>query len=185
MPEAYKAGLQGPTPRREDRAAALDRARERMAEFLRQHGVDAVCAWPDGARARREGAAAAVSLRACQGGPGGFRDYLGERYNEEAGRWEELYGRKIQLRFGLDLYAPKGCGAEGIRAVFDRMVQAFHQAGPAGLKIREISCTEVEYDQGMGLFHCPAQAICDGYLYAVADEGGAFLDFIVKGEGRI
>ena len=51
--------------------------------------------------------------------------------------------------------------------------------------VREISCTEVEYDQGMGLFHCPAQAICDGYLYAVADEGGAFLDFIVKGEGRI
>ena len=29
---------------------------------------------------------------------------------------------------------------------------------------------------------CPAETVCAAYLYAVAEEGGAFLDFVVKGE---
>jgi len=28
-------------------------------------------------------------------------------------------------------------------------------------------------------------AVCQGYLYAVADEGGTFLDFVVRGEGHL
>ena len=32
----------------------LDRARERMAEFLRAQDIDALCAWPEEARARLE-----------------------------------------------------------------------------------------------------------------------------------
>ena len=79
--------------------------REQMAVFLRQQGVDAVCAYPE-ERRQRSGPVAAVSLRACQGGPGGFRDYLGERYDESNGRWQELYGRRVTLTFGLDLYPP-------------------------------------------------------------------------------
>ena len=78
--------------------------REQMAAFLRQQGVDAVCAYPEERRRQRSGPVAAVSLRACQGGPGGFRDYLGERYDESNGRWQELYGRRATLTFGLDLY---------------------------------------------------------------------------------
>ena len=117
--------------------------------------------------------------------PGGFQDYLGERYNEEAGRWEELYGRKIKLTFGLDLYAPRGYGAQALRRDFDRLAQALHREGPEGLRVRTLSCGEVEFEPGAGLFHCPAEALCEGYLYAVADEGGAFLDIIVRGEGRL
>ena len=78
--------------------------REQMAAFLRQQGVDAVCAYPEERRRQRSGPVAAVSLRACQGGPGGFRDYLGERYDESTGQWQELYGRRVTLTFGLDLY---------------------------------------------------------------------------------
>lgn len=162
----------------------LDRARERMAEFLRAQDIDALCAWPEEARARRDHVAAAVSLRACQGGPGGFQDYLGERYNRETGRWEELYGRRVRLTFGLDLYAPKECGAEGLRTVFDRLAQALRQTGPEGLKVKELSCGAIRYEQDTGLFCCPAEALCEGFLYAVADEGGTFLDFMVRGEGR-
>ena len=53
--------------------------RERMADYLQGQGIDAQCAYPELERVRRGGAVAAVSLRACQGGPGGFQDYLGER----------------------------------------------------------------------------------------------------------
>lgn len=163
----------------------LDCVRERMAEYLREQGVDAVCAWPEAARVRRDTPVAAVSLRTFRGGPAGFQDYLGERYNESTGRWEELYGRKVKLTFGVDLYAPKGCGEAGIRGAFDQMAQSLQGGGPAGLKLLELSCGETEFEQGTGLYHCAAEAACEGYLYAVADEGGAFLDFIVRGDGRI
>ena len=159
--------------------------RERMAEYLNGQGIDAVCAYPDSGRLRRKEAVAAVSLRSCQGGPGGFQDYLGERYDEESGQWQELYGRKIVLTFGLDLYAPQGCGAAGIQETFDRMAEALQREGPPGLTLQELSCGETEFDQGAGLYHRTVEAVCRGYLYAVAQEGGTFLDFIVRGESRI
>ena len=79
----------------------LDEIREKMAEHLRAHGLDAATAYPAAVRKRREGAAAAVSLRGYEGGPAGFQDYLGERYNETTGKWEELYGKKLKLTSGL------------------------------------------------------------------------------------
>ena len=163
----------------------LDTVRERMAECLRKAGVEAVCAWPGGARRRVQGPVAAVSLRSCQGGPGGFRDYRGERYNQERGCWEELYGRKVRLVFGLDLYAPGPDGAPALRTAFDVVAGALQREGPEELKLLELSCGEVEDDPGTDLLRCPAEAVCEGWLYAVADEAGAFLDFIVRGDGKV
>ena len=165
----------------------LDEIRERMAEFLKQAGLDAVSAWPEAARTRRSAPVIAVSLRQFQGGPGGFQDYLGERYNQESGRWEELYGKKARITFGLDLYAPTGdaAGAAGIQKAFDAMSQALHQNGPEGMRIVELSCAETKFDQESGLFRRSAEAVCEIYLYAIADEGGAFLDFEVRGNGKI
>lgn len=156
----------------------LDTARERMADFLRQQGVEAVCAWPDAGRVRRDGAAAAVSLRQCEGESAGFWDYLGERQNPENGRWEELYGRRVRLTFGLDLYAPTG---ELARTAFDRVAGALHRGGPAGLRVRAFSGGELEYVEEWRLFRCPAQAVCEGWLYAAALEDGSFAEFEVRG----
>ena len=162
----------------------LDSIRERMTEYLRGKGVEAVTAWPDTARRPLAGPVAAVSLRACSGGPAGFQDYLGERWDEGAGRWMELYGKRVRLTFGLDLYAPRSSGAAGLRTAFDALADALRADGPEGLRMMELSGGEVEYDQNAGLFRCPAQAVCEAYLYAVAEEGGAFLDFEIRGEKR-
>lgn len=155
-----------------------------MTEYLNGHGVRAITAWPCESRRRLEGPVAAVSLRGCEAGPGGFRDYLGERYDPEAGVWRELYGRKVRVTFGLDFYAPRESGAAGCQAAFDALADALNGDGPAGLKLGELSRGEVVFDQGAGLFRCPAEAVCDAYLYAVAEEGGAFLEFEVKGYGN-
>ena len=163
----------------------FERIRERMAEYLTGQGIDAVCAYPDQRRLRRTGAVAAVSLRACQGGPGGFQDYLGERYDQESGRWQELYGRKMMLTFGLDLYAPQPGGGAEIQTAFDRMAQALRQDGPPGLRLVAPSCGETEFDQEAGLYRRSVEAACQGYLYAVTEGDGAFLDFIVRGERQI
>ena len=159
--------------------------RERMVDYLQGQGIGAQCAYPEISRVRRDGAVAAVSLRACQGGPGGFRDYLGGHYEEERGQGEELLQSVHDSLVDLDGAGELGCGAAGIQETFDRMAEALQREGPPGLTLQELSCGETEFDQGAGLYHRAVEAVCRGYLYAVAQEGGTFLDFIVRGESRI
>ena len=160
----------------------FERIRERMAEYLTGQGIDAVCASPDQRRLRRPGAVAAVSLRACQGGPGGFQDYLGERYDQESGRWQELYGRKMMLTFGLDLYALPQAGEAALQTALDILAQACAGAGPEGLAIQEFSSGETAYDGDSRLLRKPAQAVCTAYLYAITEADGTFLDLEIRGE---
>lgn len=163
-------------------SSGLERIRERMAEYLNKNGVQAVTAWPREERLERADAVAAVSLRGCQAGPSGFQDYLGQRYNQEAERWEELYGRRAALTFGLDLYAPVQGGGEALQRAFDRLSAALAAGGPAGLEVQEFSCGETGYDQSGRLLKRPVQACCAAYLYAVTEPGGLFLDFEIRGE---
>lgn len=162
----------------------LDEIRERMAEYLRERGVEAVTAWEERGAQRRGETVVAVSLRACEGGPSGFRDYLGERWDEASGSWQELYGRRVRLTIGLDLYAPRGDGGgeTALRHAFDAVCSALREGGPGGLRILKLSCGEPGYDRDMDLYRCGAEAVCEAYLYAVADEGGTFLDFELRGE---
>ena len=163
----------------------LQKVQDRMAEYLLQNGVEAVCAYPSGEWPQRSGAVAAVSVRTWQGGPGGFQDYLGDRFDESSGVWQELYGKHITITFGLDLYAPWPEGAEAIQTAFDKLAQVLQQGGPPGLKMLELSCGETQFDREAGLCRRAVEARCQGYLYAVAEEGGGFLDFIVRGESRL
>ena len=87
-------------------SAGMEQIRAQMAEHLNSHGVVAVTAWPDSGRTEEDRVVAVVSLRGCQVGPAGFQNYLGERYDQETGLWQERYGRRARLTFGLDLYAP-------------------------------------------------------------------------------
>lgn len=161
--------------------AALEQIREAMTDFLTGQGVNAVTAWPAKERGTLTETVAAVSVRKCVAARAGFQDYLGQRYNGETGSWEELYGKELSLTLGLDLYAPGGMGAAGCQQVFDRLAQALQSEGPAGLRIESLSRGEVAYQQSTGLLHCPAEVACTAYVYAVADEGGEFVDFEVKG----
>lgn len=167
--------------------AGLDDIRERMTAYLNEQGIAAVSAWPERERRKTEGAVAAVSLRKCESTGHGFGDYLGERYDRERDKWEELYGKKVILTFGLDLYAGTGeTGGEAqVRTAFDKLAQALQTGCPAGLRVKELSCGETGYDKAAGRYRCPAEAVCEAYLYAIADEGGVFLDFEVKGAGQI
>lgn len=158
----------------------LDTIRECMTRFLREQGVAALTAWPDGERPGLHGAAA-VAVRKCEGGPSGFQDYLGERFDPDSGTWEELYGKQLTVTFGLDLYGGQTGGAAACQAAFDTMAAAFQRGGPEGLRVLSFSQGEVRYDKELGLFHCPVEAVCICFLYAVADEGGQFLDFEIKG----
>lgn len=162
-------------------SVGLEAIRERMAGYLTGKGVVADAAWPGEDRMCRDEPVVAVSLKSCQVGPAGFQDYLGERYNEETGLWEELYGRRAKLIFGLNLYAPAGGDGARLQTAFDILAAALAQGGPEGLAVEEFSCGETVFDGKARLLMRPAQAVCAAYLYAVAQPGGIFTDFELRG----
>ncbi|MCI2106215.1 MAG: hypothetical protein LKK00_05780 [Intestinimonas sp.] len=160
---------------------ALEHIRKLMTELLMAAGLDAVTAWPESRRTRHIGATAAVSIRACESGPGSFCDYLGEQYDTKSETWRELYGKKMKITFGLDLYAPREGGAATCQSAFDRLAGALQSGGPSGLSVLSLTQGETAFDRDTELYHCPVTAVCQACLYATAEEGGAFLDFEVKG----
>ena len=166
-------------------SAGLQAIRETMAGYLESQGVRAVTAWPGEERTGRADPVAVVSLRGCKAGPAGFQDYLGERYDQASGQWEEIYGRRCELTFGLDLYAPAETEGEVIQAAFDALADALTRGCPEGLSLMEFSCGETVYDKQARLLRRPVQAVCQAYLHAVSRPGGLFVDFELRGEVRV
>lgn len=159
----------------------LDEIRSLMVAHLEGVGLCAVSAWGEGNRLERDCPVVAVSLRGCQAVSGSFANYLGERLNQETGVWEEVYGRRVSVTLGLDLYATLAVGEEAIVATFDQLVEGLTTNGLQGMNLTAISCGETAYDEGERLLKRTAEAECEFYLYAVCAEGDSFLDFRVKG----
>ena len=159
----------------------LEKIRERMCAFLNGQGLQTVVAWPRQEREEISGAVVSVALRHCEAGPSGFRDYLGERWNEETQEWEELYGRKTRLTFGLDLYAAT---AGEVQTGLDTLREALDKEGPAGMTALEFSAGEAVYEAAQRRYMCPAQAKFSAWAVAAVREDGTFLDFEVKGEAK-
>jgi len=155
--------------------------RERMVRYLSGRGVEAAAAWPEGGRTKLTGPRTIVSLRGCQAGPAGFQNYLGERYNESTGLWEELYGRNATLTFGLDLYVPAEGGGAALQTAFDALLEALAQGGPEGMAVEQVSCGETEHDKSGRLLKRTAQAVCRTYLCTAEGDGGLFEEFELRG----
>lgn len=160
----------------------LNSVRSQMAGFLKNEGLPACCAWPEGGIGTTP--MVVVSLRNCQTGPGGFHEYLGERMNQELGLWEELYGRKARITLGLDICAGAELGEHAIETTYARLVEALSANGSQGLLIQEVTCGETVYDKAARMLKRSVQAVYTAYLYAVMREDGTFIDFEIKGGVR-
>lgn len=162
-------------------SAGLEHVRQHMADYLNGQGVSAVTAWPGMLRREREEPVVAVSLRGCRAEPAGFQNYLGQQLDEGTGRWEERYGRKAELTFGLDIYAPERMDGEKVQKTFDDLARALILGGPAGLSVDSFSCGQTVWDGESRRLKRPVEAVCTAWLCAVSDVGGAFTDFELRG----
>lgn len=162
-------------------SAGLERICQSMADYLRSQGIDAAPAWPMGPRTEQGGPVVAVSLRGCQAGPSGFQDYLGERYDQRTGLWEERYGRRAKLTFGLDIYAPEKGDGQAVQETFDQLAGALILGGPEEMRVEEFSCGQTAYDQELRRLKRPVEAVCSAYLCATDQPGGEFTDFELRG----
>lgn len=162
----------------------LEKIRQEMADYLNGRGVPAVTSFPAVPLRERKEPVAVVALRGCRVGPAGFQNYLGDRYDPETGRWEERYGRKAQLTFGLDLYAPEKGDGEGVQAAFDALAGALLLGGPEGMELEELSCGQTVRDVEHRRLKRPVEAVFTACLSAVSDMGGGFTDFELRGVAK-
>ena len=162
-------------------SAGLEHIRRHMADYLNSQGVKAVTAWPMTPRMEQADPVVVVSLRGCRAGPAGCQNYLGDRYDERTGQWEERYGRRAELTFGLDIYAPEKGDGEAVQTAFDALAGALILGGPEGLDVQSFSCGQTVRDSGSRRLTRPAEAVCTAYLCAVSDAGGGFTDFELRG----
>jgi len=154
--------------------------RQALCAYLNGRGLAAVTAWDETPRKRPAGAVAAVSLRGVDSGSAGYQNYLGERYDEELGQWVELYGKQVELTFGLDLTAAT---AEAVLSGLEKMGEAL-TGGPEGMVPTGWSAGETVYQAESRRYFCPVQAKFKVWAAAAAREDGTFLDFEVRGENN-
>lgn len=162
-------------------SVGLEKISRKLAGYLSGRGVPAVTAFPAAPRKEEARPVAVVSLRGCKAAGSGFQNYLGERYEEETGRWEERYGHQAELTFGLDLYAPERGDGEALQKAFDTLAGALLLDGPEGMELKELSCGETVRDGESRRLKRPVEAVFTLYLSAVVDAGGAFTDFELRG----
>ena len=158
----------------------LEQIRESVAQYLTERGVNARAAWNEQERPALTEPVTVVSLRGCKTGPGGLLDYLGEVYDPESGLWEERYGRRVELTFGLDTYAAEGMQRE-LQTAFTALAHALAAGSPDGLAVQELICEETEYDGKARLLKRTAQVVFTGWLCAVKRAEETFLDFELRG----
>lgn len=160
---------------------ALTKLRQGAVETLVSAGIQAVAAFEPEARKYRTEPVVAVSLSKVVCASGGFRDYLGLRYNEATGQEEELYGRGVELTLSLDIYGPGECGESACRGVMDQVVEVLAAQGLGGLSVRELESGGTEFLSSCGMYRLGMKCRCSAWLVAAAAEDGEFVDFIVKG----
>ena len=159
----------------------VEELRRELVGCLKEKGLKAVLAWGEEKRQRPDRATAAVSLRGMECKGSGLQNYLGERFDRETGQWEELYGRTVELTFGLDLYAAT---AQEVQRGLDILTAALDREGPGGMKVKELSVGETVYREETRGYLCPVQGRFEAWAVAVDREDGSFLDFEVRGENR-
>ena len=156
-----------------------------VAAWLSEREIPALSGWRGMERKLITAPTSVVTLREYAALPAGFEHYLGERYNEETAAWEEIYGRKVELTLGLDLYAPEmGCG-EDLQGLLERLTQALTLGAPAGLQVERITCGQTRWDESQRLLKREVSAVCTAWLVAVCPEGAEFLDFELRGGWNI
>lgn len=156
-----------------------------VAAWLREQGVNAREGWSALDRVRLAAPAAVVTVREYAARPGGFENYLGERYSPEKGVWEELYGKKVEVKLGLDLYGPEVCSEQELQRTAEELVRLLTLGGPEGLQVGEVTCGETVWDEKQRLLRRTMTARCTAWLQAVGHEGAEFLDFELRGGWKI
>ena len=160
----------------------LAQVRQAVLEALKEAGVQALEAFPEGWAKRYPGAVATVAVGAAAGKEMGFCNYLGERYDPELGGVRECYGRRLEGEIVVEVRAERAADCEsGCEAVTEVLLGGL----PAGIRPGELRWEGLAWERATETFLRRGSLRCQAVFVAErAEEGEAFLDFILRGVMR-
>jgi hypothetical protein len=163
----------------------LEQVQQGLIEYLVGQNIHAIPAWQKERRTVHGKAVAVVSLKSLELTSLGQQNYLGEQIEEGGTLRIPIYGRKLELTFGLDLYAPKGEAAQ-CHALFAQLGQALCLSSPQGLTVEKLCCGDVRYDSDGDCLTCSAELVTGAWCYLTTQEDGEEItEFIVKGDTSV
>lgn len=160
---------------------AVSLLQEKLIAFFQTAGLTAMAAFPSTERYRWERPILVVSVKEFSLRESGLGSYLGERWNKDAQRMEEVYGQWVAIRFSLDLYGPRKGGEAKLSETLDRVCWLVSDGTALGCSVLEWKFGEIEYDRSCDMLKRQGSLLCEGLLYARRAEDGSFTDFEVKG----
>ena len=147
---------------------------------LNTAGVAAMTAFPAQRAKDYRGAVAAVQVGAAEGKPMGFCNYLGQRYDDDAGTVLEIYGKQLEGSITVDVRANNAAECEqGCQKSTEVLLGGL----PDGIRGGELAWEGLRWEKETGMFLRRGTLKCQALFLAEADEENAtFLDFRLKGD---
>lgn len=123
---------------------------------------------------------AAIGVRRGESVSAGFSEYMGERFDESMGTYCEVYGKKLELTLGLDIYAPRESGAGACLDTAAKIISALPVL-PSGVKVKSFSCGEPGFDPKTEMFLLKTELHCVCFMYADKTDDAELLNFTLRG----
>ena len=152
-----------------------------VCDWLAAREVPALEGWSGKDRPEEKSCAVVVSVREYDAHTAAFAHYLGERYNVDTAAWEEVFGRKVELKLGLDLYAPEEGTERELQQLLERLTALLTLEAPEGIRIGAVTCGQTRWDEQQRRLRREVTAACTVWLQAVGTECAEFLNFELRG----
>lgn len=157
----------------------LTQVRDAVVSALNDADLKALTAFPTERARQYGGPVAAVSVDTAEGRALGFCNYLGERYDPQAGTVRELYGKQMGGVIAVDVRAARAADCDkGCETAEEVLLGGL----PGGIRPGELSWEALRWEKETGMFLRRGRLQCRAVFVAQEPEDGeAFLDFILKG----
>lgn len=160
----------------------LDAVLEAIVGTLKEAGVFAFRAFPEAAEKLPAAGGVSISVESYRVNSSGLSDYLGIKTAGGGTGEREVFGRRLALKLGMEVFVPFGCGGSAAcEQATERLREALTKL-PSGVRLLEMHCGEVNADEEAGAYRCKCRAECLAFLVAESDgETPEFTDFKLKG----
>ena len=161
----------------------LENVLDVMAGTLSENGIDAFLQFPERFAGLKSGVFVCVSTESCRCLSSGMGEYLGVREGAGGEPDRELYGMRLELTLGFEVFSSFGekFGAAACLKCVDELKGIFSKL-PAGIRVSELNCGPVSADENLAVFRSMCRLNCMAFL--VAESGGdesEFLDYALRG----
>ena len=157
----------------------MTQIRDAVIRSLQKAGLQAMAAFPAERMKDYGKAVATVDVGAVEGGALGFCNYLGEAYDPEKRKVQEIYGKVLDAEILVDVRGRQAALCQsGCETAADVLLGGL----PGGIRCGELAWEGLKWEKETEMFLRRGKLGCQAVFVARSSEDGeAFLDFQLKG----